>query len=155
MSEMSMTLVERIDADLKRAMRERNEPAKLALRSLKTALMQARTSGEQAHDLNETEVIEVVRREAKRRKEAAEEFERLGAPDRAAAEMLEYQVLQQYLPQQLTEAEIEEIARAVIAELGADSLKQMGQVMPAVLAKTGARADGKTVNQVVRRLLAR
>ncbi|GIV69123.1 GatB/YqeY domain-containing protein [Caldilinea sp.] len=155
MSEMPMTLVERIDADLKRAMRERNEPAKLALRSLKTALMQARTSGEQAHDLSEAEVIEVVRREAKRRKEAAEEFERLGAPDRAAAEMLEYQVLQQYLPQQLTEAEIEEIARAVIAELGADSPKQMGQVMPAVLAKTGARADGRTVNQVVRRLLAR
>lgn len=155
MSETSMTLVERIDADLKRAMRERNEPAKLALRSLKTALMQARTSGEQAHELSEAEVIEVVRREAKRRKEAAEEFERLGAPDRAAAEMLEYQVLQQYLPQQLTEAEIEEIARAVIAELGADSPKQMGQVMPAVLAKTGARADGRTVNQVVRRLLAR
>ncbi|MEJ5246779.1 MAG: GatB/YqeY domain-containing protein [Caldilinea sp.] len=155
MSEMPMTLVERIDADLKRAMRERNEPAKLALRSLKTALMQARTSGEQAHDLSEAEVIEVVRREAKRRKEAAEEFERLGASDRAAAEMLEYQVLQQYLPQQLTEAEIEEIARAVIAELGADSPKQMGQVMPAVLAKTGARADGRTVNQVVRRLLAR
>ncbi len=155
MSEMPMTLVERIDADLKRAMRERNEPAKLALRSLKTALMQARTSGEQAHDLSEAEVIEVVRREAKRRKEAAEEFERLGAPDRAAAEMLGYQVLQQYLPQQLTEAEIEEIARAVIAELGADSPKQMGQVMPAVLAKTGARADGRTVNQVVRRLLAR
>lgn len=155
MSEMPMTLVERIDADLKRAMRERNEPAKLALRSLKTALMQARTSGEQAHDLSEAEVIEIVRREAKRRKEAAEEFERLGAPDRAAAEMLEYQVLQQYLPQQLTEAEIEEIARAVIAELGADSPKQMGQVMPAVLAKTGARADGRTVNQVVRRLLAR
>ncbi len=155
MSETSMTLVERIDADLKRAMRERNEPAKLALRSLKTALMQARTSGEQAHELSEAEVIEVVRREAKRRKEAAEEFERLGAPDRAAAEMLEYQVLQQYLPQQLTEAEIEEIARAVIAELGANSPKQMGQVMPAVLAKTGARADGRTVNQVVRRLLAR
>lgn len=155
MSETSMTLVERIDADLKRAMRERNEPAKLALRSLKTALMQARTSGEQAHELSEAEVIEVVRREAKRRKEAAEEFERLGAPDRAAAEMLEYQVLQQYLPQQLTEAEIEEIARAVIAELGADSPKQMGQVMPAVLAKTGARAEGRTVNQVVRRLLAR
>lgn len=154
MSERAMSLTERIDADLRQAMRERNEAAKLALRSLKTALMQARTGGEQAHELSEDEVIEVVRREAKRRKEAAEEFERLGAPDRAAAEMLEYQVLQQYLPQQLTEAEIEELARSVIAELGASSLKQMGQVMQAVLAKTGARADGRTVNQIVRRLLS-
>jgi uncharacterized protein YqeY len=63
-------------------------------------------------------------------------------------------VLQAYLPQQLSEVEIESIVRSVIAEVGATSVKQMGQVMPAVLAITGASADGKTVNQIVRRLLA-
>lgn len=67
--------------------------------------------------------------------------------------MAEYRILQQYLPQQLSDAEIEVIAREVIAEVGATSAKQIGQVMPAVLAKTGSRADGKAVNQVVRRLL--
>ena len=137
MSEQGMTLAERIDADLKQAMRDRNETTKLTLRALKTAFMQARTSGEEAHELTDAEMLEIVRREAKRRSDAADE----------------YQVLQQYLPQQLSDDEIEVIVRAVIAETGATSVKQMGQVMPAVLALTGALADGKRVNQTVRRLL--
>ncbi len=148
-----MTLTARIDADLKQAMRERDETAKLTLRALKTALLQARTSGDAAHELSEEEVLDVVRREAKRRRDTADEFEKLGAPERAATEMAEYAVLQRYLPQQLSDAEIEAIARTVIAEVGATSVKQLGQVMPAVLAQTGPRADGKRVNQVVRRLL--
>lgn len=153
MSEQGMTLAERIDADLKQAMRDRNETTKLTLRALKTAFMQARTSGDAAHELTDAEMLEIVRREAKRRSDAADEYQKLGSPERAQAEMAEYQVLQQYLPQQLSDAEIEEIVRAVIAETGATSAKQMGQVMPAVLALTGALADGKRVNQVVRRLL--
>jgi uncharacterized protein len=153
MSGDEMTLAERVDADLKQAMRDRNEPVKLTLRALKTAFMQVRTSGEKVHDLTGDEMMEIVRREAKRRSDAAEEYEKYGSPERAAAELVEYQVLQQYLPQQLSEAEIEEIVRSVIAEVGATSTRQLGQVMPAVLAKTGARADGKTVNQIVRRLL--
>lgn len=154
MSEQTMSLAARIDADLKQAMRDRDETAKLTLRALKTALLQARASGAAAHELAEEEVLDVVRREAKRRRDTADEFEKLGAPERAAAEMAEYAVLQRYLPQQLDDAELEAIARAVIAELGATSIKQLGQVMPAVLAQTGARADGKRVNQVVRRLLS-
>lgn len=154
MSEPTTTLAARIDVDLKQAMRDRDETAKLTLRALKTALLQARTSGDAAHDLSEEEVLDVVRREAKRRRDTAAEFEKLGAPERAAAEMAEYAVLQRYLPQQLDDTELEAIVRAVIAELGATSVKQLGQVMPAVLAQTGARADGKRVNQVVRRLLS-
>jgi uncharacterized protein YqeY len=153
MSEQATTLAERIDADLKQAMRDRNDTVKLTLRALKTALMQARTSGAQAHYLSETDVVEIVQREAKRRRDAADEFQKLGSPERAASELAEYQVLLQYLPQQLSEAEIETMVRAVIAELGVTSVKQLGQVMPVVLARTGPRADGKTVNQVVRRLL--
>jgi uncharacterized protein YqeY len=149
----TITLAERIDADLKQAMRDRDETTKLTLRALKTAMMQARTSGSQAHDLTEADVLDIVRREAKRRRDTADEFQKVGSPERAAAELAEYAVLQRYLPQQLSEAEIEVIARAVIAELGVTSLKQIGQIMPAVLARTGPRADGKSVNQVVRRLL--
>lgn len=143
----------RIDADLKQAMRDRNETAKLTLRAVKTAITQARTSGDQAHELSDADVLDIIRREAKRRRDAADEFQKVGASDRAEAEMAEYRILQQYLPQQLSDAEIEVIAREVIAEIGATSAKQIGQVMPAVLAKTGPRADGKAVNQVVRRLL--
>lgn len=154
MSEQTMTLAARIDADLKQAMRDRDETAKLTLRALKTALLQARVSGADAHELSEAEALDVVRREANRRRDTADEFEKVGAPERAAAEMAEYAVLQRYLPQQLDDAELEAIVRAVIAELGATSIKQLGQVMPAVLAQTGARADGKRVNQVVRRLLS-
>lgn len=153
MSDVTSGLQERIDADLKQAMRDRNETAKLTLRAVKTAFMQARTSGEAAHDISDAEAMEIVRREAKRRRDAADEFQRVGATDRAEAELEEYAILQGYLPQQLSEAEIESIAREVIAELEVTSMKQMGQVMQAVLARTGARADGKAVNQVVRRLL--
>jgi len=153
MSDPNLTLAERIDADLKQAMRDRDETTKLTLRALKTALMQARTSGDAAHDLTEADVLDIVRREAKRRRDTADEYAKLDAPDRAASELAEYQVLERYLPQQLSEAEIEAIAQAVIAELGVTSIKQIGQVMPAVLARTGPRADGKRVNTVVRRLL--
>lgn len=154
MSEQNLTLAERVDADLKQAMRDRNETAKLTLRALKTAFIQARASGDAAHQLSDDEMLDIVRREAKRRRDAADEYTRLGSPERAQAEMAEYQILQRYLPKQLSDDEIEEIARAVIAEAGATSAKQMGQVMPAVLARTGALADGKRVNQIVRRLLA-
>ncbi len=153
MSDVTSGLQERIDADLKQAMRDRNETAKLTLRAVKTAFMQARTSGDAAHDISDAEAMEIVRREAKRRRDAADEFQRVGASDRAEAELAEYAILQSYLPQQLSDAEIEAIASEVIAEFNVTSMKQMGQVMQAVLARTGARADGKAVNQVVRRLL--
>ena len=152
MEEIALTLAERIDADLKQAMRDRNETVKLTLRALKTAILQARTSGKSAHEVGDAEVLDLIRKEAKRRIETAAEFEKLGSPERAAAELQEHAVLVRYLPPQLS-TEVEEIARAVIAELGASSIQQLGQVMPAVLARTGPQADGRTVNQIVRRLL--
>ena len=148
MDELALTLAERIDADLKQAMRDRNETVKLTLRALKTAILQARTSGKSAHEVGDAEILDLIRKEAKRRIETAAEFEKLGAPERQ-----EHAVLVRYLPPQLSTAEVEEIARAVIAELGASSLQQLGQVMAAVLARTGRQADGKTVNQIVRSLL--
>jgi uncharacterized protein YqeY len=103
--------------------------------------------------VGDAEILDLIRKEAKRRIETAAEFEKLGAPERAEAERQEHAVLVRYLPPQLSTAEVEEIARAVIAELGASSLQQLGQVMAAVLARTGRQADGKTVNQIVRSLL--
>lgn len=146
-------LVGQLDADLKQAMRDRDEVAKLTLRAVKTALTEMRTSGRAEHALGYDDVLGVLKREAKRRRDTAAEFERLGDPARAAAELAELAVLERYLPQQMDDAAIEAIVRQVIADLGADSSKQMGAVMAGVMAEVEARADGKRVNQVVRRLL--
>lgn len=145
-------LQSRIDADLKQAMRERDEVTKLTLRAVKTALTEARTSGAQ-HELSADEVLTVVQKEAKRRRDAAAEYERLGDANRASAELVELAVLERYLPRQLSEAEVEVIARRVIAGLGATSPKQMGAVMAALMPEVKGEADGKLVSQVVRRLL--
>lgn len=152
MSNPGDDLPTRIDADLKQAMRDRDEVTKLTLRSVKTALTEARTSGAQ-HELTEDEVLAVVQKEAKRRRDAAAEYERLGDPNRAAAELVELAVLERYLPRQMSEAEVETIARRVIAEVGATSPKQMGAVMAAMMPEVKGQADGKLVSQVVRRLL--
>ena len=152
MSNPGDDLPTRIDADLKQAMRDRDEVTKLTLRSVKTALTEARTSGAQ-HELTEDEVLAVVQKEAKRRRDAAAEYERLGDTNRAAAELVELAVLERYLPRQMSEAEVETIARRVIAEVGATSPKQMGAVMAAMMPEVKGQADGKLVSQVVRRLL--
>jgi hypothetical protein len=104
--------------------------------------------------LGEEQVMAALQKEAKRRRDAAAEYERVGQPDRAAQENAELAVLQRYLPQQLGEEEIEAIARAAIAETGATSPRDMGKVMPVVMQRTAGTADGKAVSQVVRRLLA-
>jgi len=153
MSDVPSGLQARIDADLKQAMRDRNETAKLTLRAVKTAFMQARTSGNVAHDISDADAIEIIRREAKRRRDAADEFQRVGALARAEAELAEHAILQSYLPQPLSDSEIEAMAQEVIAEFSITSIKQMGQVIQVVLTRTAARADGKSVHQIVRRLL--
>ena len=145
-------ILQQIDADLKQAMRDKDEVTKLTLRSVKTALTEARTSGTE-HELSQAEVIAVLQKEAKRRRDTAAEFQRVGDQKRADAELAEMKVLDKYLPRQMDETEIEAVAQRVIAQLGATSPKQMGAVMSATMAEVGGKADGKLVNQVVRRLL--
>ena len=145
-------LAAQIDEDLKQAMRDRDDVKKLTLRSVKTALTEA-VKETSDHSLSPEKVVAVVQKEAKRRREAALEFEKAGDATRAAAELAELAVLEGYLPTQLTEAEVEALARTVIAEVGATSFKELGKVMSPLMARTGGRADGKLVNSVVRRLL--
>ena len=152
MTEAQLSLAEQIDRDLKQAMRERDDVAKLTLRSVKTALTEAAKSGQQ-HALSEEDVLAVIQREAKQRRETAQEYERLGAQEQAANELAELAVLEHYLPRQLTAAEIEEIVRSVIAETGASSPREMGRVMSAAMERLKGVADGKVVNQIARRLL--
>ena len=143
----------RIEADIKQAMRDRNEVEKMALRALKTSITLARTATDN-HALSEAEILTVIQKEAKRRRDTAAEYERLGAADKAAGELAELPVLERYLPPQLDEAALEAIVRTVIAEKGATSLKELGSVMSGVMARVTGVADGKAVNQIVRRLLS-
>lgn len=147
-----MNLVERIDADLKQAMRDKDETGKLTLRAAKTALVEARTATDN-QPLTEEEAVSVLQKLAKRRRDTALEYEKLGSTERAQAELAELAILERYLPRQLDEAEVEAMARAVIAQKGATSVRDMGAVMGPVMEQVAGRADGKVVSQVVRRLL--
>jgi hypothetical protein len=142
----------RIDADLTAAMRAQDTIAKLALRAVKTALTEASKAGAD-HDLDDAQVLAVIQREAKRRREAAAEYQRLGATVQADQELAELAILERYLPRQMSEAEIEALARTVIAETGATSVRDLGKVMPVLMARVAGAADGKVVSQVVRGLL--
>ena len=152
MSTHTSNLEARLDSDLKQAMRDRNDVAKLALRAVKTALTEARKAGED-HTLTDEQIQVIIYREVKRRRDSAAEYEQLGAADKAAAELAEVTVLDQYLPRQLDETEVEAIVQTVIEEIGATSMRDMGKVMSATMPRVQGVADGKLVNQIVRRLL--
>lgn len=145
------TLKERLEADLAEALRSRNETEKSALRMLLSALRYAEI--EQQRPLDDAAIIAVLQKQAKLRRESIAEFERGGRTDLAAKERAELALIERYLPQQATHEEIEEAARRVIAETGATSLRDLGKVMPKLMTEFSGRADGRLVNEVVRRLL--
>lgn len=146
-----MGLLERLNQDLKEAMRAGDERRKLAIRAVKTAIRNAEV--EKMAPLDEDEILAVIAREAKKRRDAIEEFRRGGREDLVADEEAELAVLESYLPRQLTAEEIEAHAREVIAELQAAGQPDMGSVMRRMMADLKGRADGRLVNQIVRRLL--
>jgi len=138
-------------ADLKTALREQDAVRKSAIRMAIAALKNARV--EKNADLTEDEVIAVLAKEVKQRRNAMAEFERAGRKDLVASELAELAVLEAYLPEALSEGDLVELARLVIAETGANSPKQMGQVMGALMPRVRGRADGRQVSQIVRELL--
>lgn len=147
-----MGLKEQLQEDLKAAMRAGDEPRKTAIRMALLAIRMAEV--EAARPLREEEILQVLQNEVKRRREAIEELEKANRPDRLAAERAELEVLLSYLPQPLTREEIEAMARAVIAEVGAASPAQLGEVMKRLMPKVRGRADGREVQEIVRRLLS-
>jgi len=148
-----MNLKERLDADLKEAMRSGDQARKLALRAVKTAIRQAEVAGEKARTLSEQEILAIIAKQAKQRRDAIAEFEKGGRQDLVEQERAELAVLESYLPRQLTREEIAERARRVIAEVGATSPRQMGLVMRPLMEELRGLADGKLINQVVQELL--
>ena len=147
-----MSLEERLDHDLKDAMRNRDTVAKLTLRAVKTALTEALKAGSGVV-IDDKLVESIIQKEAKRRRDAAAAYQKVEQTERAQQELAELAILETYLPQQLTDEEIEKIVRAVVAEIGATSMKEMGKVMSTAMPKIAGRADGKRVSQMVRQLL--
>ena len=148
-----MSLQARIDADLKQAMRDKDAVARLTLRAVKTSITEAIKLDAESGELTDSDIEQIVQREAKRRRDAAAEYEKAAKPERVAEEMAELVILERYLPKQLSESEIEAIVSTAIAEVGATSMADMGKLMSAVMPKVSGLADGKAVNQVVRKLL--
>ena len=149
-----MSLKEKLQNDLTDAMRARDEVRSSTIRMVLTALKNEEVSGKEARDLSDAEVITVLSREAKKRREAAEAFDQAGAKDRADAERAEGVVIADYLPKQLSEAEIKELIAGAIAETGASSPAQMGLVMKSLQPKIAGKADGGTVSALVKAALA-
>jgi hypothetical protein len=149
-----MTLEEQLAADLKEAMRSGDETRKLAIRSVKTAITEAKVSGTEARSLTDQDVLAIIARQIKQRRDSAAEFAKGGRTDLVAKEEAEVAVLLAYMPEQLDDAAIRQRASAVIAELGVTDLKGMGPVMKRLSAELRGQADGQAINRIVRELLS-
>ena len=145
-------LKEKLMDDLKAAMRDKDALKKDTVQMIRAAILQIeKDSGIQVDD---NKIIEIIAKESKKRKDAAADFEKSGRQDLIERNNKELEIINSYLPAQLSKEEIETIIKEIIATIGATSIKDMGNVMKEAKAKMGASADGKTINEVVRALLS-
>jgi len=147
----------RIQTDIMAAMKAKDEVALTTLRGIKTAIMQYKTSsnfkGDRDSNLSDSEVIKIMQKLAKERRESAEVYKNAGRMELAEKELAEANIIDAYLPKAMTEAEVEDLVRIAIAEIGATSMKEMGLIIKSVNAKANGRTDGKTISTIVKRLL--
>jgi uncharacterized protein YqeY len=146
-----MGLKERLEQDLRDALRNRDEQRKGTLRLLLSAVNYAEI--EKGRELEEGELLAVLSKQAKQRRESAAQFADGGRGDLVAQEEQELKIVEEYIPAQLSEEEIEVRARQVIQELGATSPSQMGEVMRVLMPQMKGKADGRLVNSVVTAIL--
>ncbi len=149
-----MSLKEQLHADLTDAMRAKDDVRRSTLRMVLTSVTNEEVSGKQARELSDDEVLKVLARELKKRKEAATAYTDAGHPDRAEAELAEAAVIETYLPAQLTDVELAALVKEAITASGASGPQGMGQVMKTVQPKIAGRADGGRVAAEVKRQLS-
>ncbi len=146
-----MSLKERLLDDMKTAMREKDTIRKNTVQMARAAVLQVEKDNRIT--LDDDGVIEVIAKEVKRRRDVIPDFEKSGRLDLLEDLKKEIDVLLQYLPQQLTEEELEVIVRQAVQDTGASSAKDTGKIMQAVMPQVKGRADGKMINQIVKRLI--
>lgn len=142
-----MGLAERLDADMKQAMKGKDKVRLSTIRLIRTAIKNAEI--DQKITLTDDDILTVLNRELKQRRDSLQAFKDAGRSDLIDQVQQEISVLQDYLPAQLSEEEVREIVVSTIAEVGASSKKDMGKVMGALMPKVQGRADGKLINQLV------
>lgn len=148
-----MNLETQIMAQLKEAMKAKNTVALEALRAVKSELLLAKTSGANG-DLSEDQEIALLQKLVKQRKEAAEQFEANGRVELAEKELAQAEVIQQFLPVQLTDEELTAVIQEIVAKVGATSPKDMGKVMGAASSQLAGKAEGKLISAKVKDILA-
>jgi uncharacterized protein YqeY len=148
------TLKATVQRDLTTAMRERDQVRAGTLRMALTAITTEEVAGKEARELSDDDVLRVIAKEAKKRKEAATAFADAGRPELAAKEVAELAILEDYLPAQLSDEELASIAARAVEQAGASGMAQMGQVMKAAQAEVAGRADGGRVAAAVKAALS-
>ncbi|NMP23006.1 GatB/YqeY domain-containing protein [Sulfobacillus harzensis] len=149
-----MSLRDRLNEDLKTAMRAKDAARLSVIRGIKAAILQAETRGERVV-LDDPGIVQVIAKEVKERQDAIEEFRRGGRADLVDKLTGEIAVLKDYLPEPLSEAELAQLVETAISETGAEGPKDMGRVMGWLTPKTRGRADGKAVSEAVKTALQR
>ena len=146
-------LKNKLQSDLNGAIKSRNTVVAETIRMVLSAITNEEVAGKEKRELSDAEVITVLTREAKKRREAAEAFENGGRADRAAAERAEGEVIASYLPEQLSEDEIKKLIAETIAAVGAVGPADMGKVMGSLKGKVAGKADGAIVSSLVKEAL--
>lgn len=149
-----MKLEEQIQKDIMASMKAHDQIRLNAVRSIKSAILLAKTSEGAKENLEDTDVIKLIMKLAKQRKESAEQYKAAGRPELAGNELAEAAVLEEYLPKQLGEEELEARLKEIIAGLGASSPADMGKVMGAATKQLAGLADGRAISTLVKKLLA-
>ena len=144
-------LKEKLMEDLKTAMREKDEVRKSTVTLIKAAILQVEKDTQT--QLDDDAIIEIIAKEAKKRKDSLADYEKSGREDLISQINSEIAVIKEYLPEELSVEELTKIVEETIAEVGATTMKEMGKVMQSVKAKTTGRADGRTINEIVKKLL--
>ncbi len=147
-----MSLKDKLLQDLQQAMRDQNATRRNTLRLMRAAIGNAEI--ESGQPLNEVEEVEILTREAKRRREAIDEYSPLGRKDKVDEAKSELAIIEEYLPSQMEHAEIEALARQTIAESSVKDLSGVGEVMRRLMPQLKGQADGRLVNEIVRKLLS-
>ena len=150
-----MSIKETLQANLTEAIRSRDEIVSGTIRMVLTAITNEEVSGKEARVLTDAEIITVLSREAKKRREAAEAFADAGRADKAALEKAEGEVIAKYLPEQMSEDEIKKLIDAAIAQTGASGPADMGKVMGVIKSQVAGKADGGTVSGLVKEALSK
>ena len=146
-------LEEKIQQDIKAAMLAKDSVALASVRGIKAAILLAKTS-EGAKELDDAAIVKIIQKLVKHRKESAEIYTQQNRPELAQNELAEVAVMEKYLPRQLSEAEIEEKVKEIMAQVGATSIADMGKVMGVATKALAGQADGKVISALVRKLLA-